>query len=74
MYARIRKISHLEENCMKHTLERIVLTLFIIWLYGWVWMYLENMIYGAIENRLVDNIMMLLFIPFIFIATDKLIN
>lgn len=59
---------------MKHTLERIVLTLFIIWLYGWVWMYLENMIYGAIENRLVDNIMMLLFIPFIFIATDKLIN
>ena len=59
---------------MKHTLERIVLTLFIIWLYGWVWMYLENMIYGAIENRLVDNIMMLLFIPFIFIATDRLIN
>ena len=59
---------------MKHTLERIVLTLFIILLYGWVWMYLENMIYGAIENRLVDNIMMILFIPFIFIATDKLIN
>lgn len=59
---------------MKRILERIVLTMFIIWLYGWVWMYLENMIYGAIENRLVDNIMMLLFIPFIFIATDKLIN
>ena len=59
---------------MKHTLERIVLTLFIILLYGWVWIYLENMIYGAIENRLVDNIMMILFIPFIFIATDKLIN
>ena len=59
---------------MKHTLERIVLTLFIILLYGLVWMYLENMIYGAIENRLVDNIMMILFIPFIFIATDKLIN
>lgn len=51
---------------MKHTLERIALTLFIILLYGWVWMYLENMIYGAIENRLVDNIMMILFIPFIF--------
>lgn len=59
---------------MKHTLERIVLTLFIILLYGWVWMYLENMIYGAIENRLVDNIMMILFIPFIFIATNKLIK
>ena len=59
---------------MKRILERIVLTLFIILLYGWVWMYLENMIYGAIENRLVDNIMMILFVPFIFIATDKLIN
>lgn len=59
---------------MKHTLERIVLTLFIILLYSWVWMYLEDMIYGAIENRLVDNIMMILFIPFIFIATDKLIT
>lgn len=59
---------------MKRNLERIVLTLFIIWLYGWVWMYLENMIYGAIENRPVDNIMMILFTPFIFIATDKLID
>ena len=59
---------------MKHTLERIVLTLFIIWLYGWVWMYLENMFYGSIENRPVDNIMMILFTPFIFIATDKLID
>ncbi len=59
---------------MKRILERIVLTLFIIWLYGWVWMCLENMFYGSIENRLVDNIMMILFIPFIFIATDKLIN
>lgn len=59
---------------MKHTLERIVLTLFIIWLYGWVWMYLENMIYGVITNSLVDNIMMILFTPFIFIATDKLVG
>lgn len=59
---------------MKRNLERIVLTLFIILLYGWVWMYLENMIYGAIENRPVDNIMMILFTPFIFIATDKLID
>ena len=58
---------------MKHTLERIVLTLSIILLYGWIWMYLENMIYGAIENRRVDNIMMILFIPIIFIATDKLV-
>ena len=59
---------------MKRILERIVLTLFIIWLYGWVWMYLENMFYGSIENRPVDNIMMILFTPFIFIATDKLID
>ena len=59
---------------MKRILERIVLTLFIILLYGWVCMYSENVIYGFIENRLVDNIMMVLFIPFIFIATDKLIK
>ena len=59
---------------MKRNLERIVLTLFIVWLYGWVWMYLENMFYGSIENRPVDNIMMILFTPFTFIATDKLID
>ena len=59
---------------MKRTLERIVLTLFITWLYGWVWIYLEKMIYGVITNRLVDNIMMILFLPLIFIATDKLIR
>lgn len=55
-------------------LKRIVLTLFITLLYCWAWMYLDNMIYGVIENRLVDNIMMVLFIPFIFIATDVLIK
>lgn len=59
---------------MKRTLERIVLTLFITLIYGWAWMYLENMIYGVITNRLVDNIMMILFTPFIYIATDQLIK
>lgn len=59
---------------MKRTLERIVLTLFITLIYGWAWMYLENMFYGAITNRMVDNVMMVLFMPFIYIATDVLIK
>ena len=59
---------------MKRTLERIALTLFITFIYSWTWVYLENIIYGTIENRPVGIVMMILFTPFIFIATDKLIN
>ena len=59
---------------MKRTLERIALTLFITFIYGWTWVYLENIIYGTIENRPVGIIMIILFTPFIFIATNKFIN
>lgn len=59
---------------MKRTLERITLTLFITFIYGWTWVYLENIIYGTIENRPVGIIMIILVTPFIFIATDKFIN
>lgn len=50
---------------------RIVLTLVITLIYSDIWMLLEKMIDGEIVNRTVDNIVMLLFIPIIFLATKS---
>lgn len=33
-----------------------------------IWQMLEHLIYGEIQPRIVDDIMMLLFIPFIYIS------
>ena len=33
-----------------------------------IWQMLEHLIYGDIQPRIVDDIMMLLFIPFIYIS------
>ena len=54
------------------TQRRILLTCTITYFYCMLWMVLENIIYGAIINRTVDNIVMLAFIPVIWIASDKL--
>lgn len=48
---------------------RIVLTLVITLIYSGIWMLLEKVIDGEVVNRTVDNIIMLLFIPIIFLAT-----
>ena len=50
---------------------RIVLTLVIALIYSDIWMLLEKVIDGEIVNRTVDNIVMLLFIPIIFLATKS---
>lgn len=55
-------------------IKRFIFTLFISLLYCWAWMFLEKMFYGAITNRMIDNVMMLLFMPFIYIATDKFVE
>lgn len=49
----------------------IVKTMFITWMYCIVWALLEVVLYGQTEKRMVDDIMMLLFIPIIYVAMDK---
>jgi len=59
---------------MERLIMRIGLTLIITFLYCSIWCYIEKRITGCIINSTVDNIMMLLFIPIIFIATDVMIK
>lgn len=59
---------------MERLIIRICLTLFITLAYCYAWSWLEKLIDGCIVNRTVDNIMMLLFMPIMFIATDVLIK
>lgn len=53
---------------------RFCLTSNIILMYCLIWQILEFVIDGRITNRKVDNIIMLLFTPMIWIATDKIIK
>ena len=55
-------------------IKRILLTLIIAWLYCGVWMWLEKTIDGQVVNRTVDNIIILLFIPIIYIAAGTIIK
>lgn len=50
-------------------LKRIIITGFITLGYSIVWMLLELLIEGQIRDSIVDNIIMGLFIPVIYIAT-----
>jgi len=59
---------------MERLIIRFCLTLVITLAYCGVWSWLEQLIDGCIVNRPVDNIMMVLFMPIIFIATDVLIK
>lgn len=45
---------------------KIMLTILITWIYGLIWVGLEYVIDKTITNRLVDNIMLLLFTPIIY--------
>ena len=49
-------------------MERIIKTLFVVWIYCIVWSLLEVILYGQVENREVDNIIMALFTPIIYKA------
>lgn len=50
------------------SLKRIILTFLITGIYSVIWMILELVLYGAVQNREVDNIIMFLFIPIIYLA------
>lgn len=55
-------------------MKRIFLTLVITYGYCLIWMALEKILYGEVINRSVDNIIMLLFIPIIYITTEHFIK
>lgn len=49
-------------------MNRTIKTLFVASIYCIVWCLLELVLYGQAENRDVDNIMMVLFMPMIYRA------
>ena len=48
--------------------KRILLTCFITKVYCIIWRVLENVMYGQVQHRWEDDIIMLLFIPIIWFA------
>lgn len=59
---------------MRKTLLRILCTLLITLIYCLLWMVTEKLITGQIQDRLVDNIIMALFVPVIWLATSPICN
>lgn len=59
---------------MKRILRRIGMTCLITICYCVVWMILELIINGKISDNIIDNIMMLLFMPIIFISTENMMK
>lgn len=53
---------------------RLLITLLITWIYCAIWVWLEKIIDGSITNRIVDNIIIMLFVPIIYIATDTMVK
>ena len=49
-------------------MKRIILTLIVTYLICILWQGLEILLYGEIQNREVDNIIMLIIIPIIYKA------
>lgn len=59
---------------MQRILKRIVMTCIIMNCYCLIWMTLEFVINGKISDDIIDNIMMLSFMPIIFISTKDMVN
>lgn len=55
-------------------IRRLFLTFLITLLYSTTWEMLEKMLYGQTQHRTVDDIVMLLFIPIIWIATGEILH
>lgn len=49
-------------------MEKILKTIILILLFCFIWQALELMIYGTIQTRLVDDIIMILLIPIFYKA------
>ena len=51
------------------SVKRIILTLLIALIYCLIWQVLELILYGEVQYKKIDDIIMLLFIPVIYLAT-----
>lgn len=60
-----------EEAYMNKFVRDVVITLILLYTWCLIWEWLEILIYGHPENRLVDNIMTIILIPILFIAVSK---
>ena len=49
----------------------IIKTLFVVWIYGIVWIILEIILYGYPDSRIIDEIMLMLFTPIIYKAMNQ---
>lgn len=58
----------------KKIIKRIFITCALTFFCCVIWMLLELIIDGQIVNKIIDNIIMLLFVPIIFIATKYIIQ
>lgn len=58
----------------KKIIKRIFTTCVLIFFCCVVWMLLELIIDGQIVNKIIDNIIILLFVPIIFTATKYIIQ
>ena len=50
----------------KKMLIKIGMTVIVLWVIGLVWCALEILFYGHITHRIVDDIVLLMFIPFVW--------
>lgn len=53
---------------MKNRVKAIIQTAMVTVMLCGIWQMLEYLIYGEVQPRTVDDIMMLFFIPFIYIS------
>ena len=60
-----------EETDMDKFVRDVVITLILLYAWCLIWEWLEILIYGHPENRLVDNIMTIILIPILFTAVSK---
>lgn len=56
------------------TIRRVLLTFMMVIGYSVTWMILELLLDGEIVDRPVDSIIMLLFVPIIYIATGPILK
>lgn len=52
-------------------MDRALKAIYVWIVFALVWMGLELLLYGEIQPRIVDDIMWLLFLPFIYIAVNQ---
>lgn len=56
---------------MRRRVDAIIHTVIITVMICGIWQMLEYLIYGQIQPRVVDDIMMIFFIPFIYLGVRK---